>query len=203
MAPDRTEIVLSKFPEVNEIRDSGLREKVVRMWVRALERHSLEDIDRIPMSPGGPEKLETYNLVDHTRCVTKTSIDLARNLIEIYEFEIDLDSVIAGAVLHDVGKAMICRNVDGRFVVTDEGKKLTHIMLGSAIAMEEGLPLDIVHAIFAHTVPYVTFKQSVPPQTIEALIVHYADFGSGDPVFFVGKVALLCNPIAQMWADVK
>jgi 3'-5' exoribonuclease len=130
-------------------------------------------------------------------------MDLARNLIEIHHLKIDLDAVIAGAVLHDVGKAMITRREGkDRFVISDEGRKLTHIMLGSALAMEEGVPLDIVHAIFSHTVPYVTFKQSVPPQTIEALIVHYADFGSGDALFFIGKVALLCNPLAPMWSKV-
>jgi 7,8-dihydroneopterin 2',3'-cyclic phosphate phosphodiesterase len=193
---------LSKLPEIRQIGDRGLRNMVARVWVRALEAHAWEDVDRIPMSPGGPEKLEKYTLIDHTRCVTKTAIDLARNLVEIHHLAVDMDAVIAGAVLHDVGKAVISRKEGERFVVSDEGRKLTHIMLGSAMAMEEGIPLDIVHTIFAHTVPYVTFKQSVPPQTIEALIVHYADFGSGDPIFFVGKVALLCNPIAPMWSNV-
>lgn len=195
------ESVLSKFPEVGWIADEGLRRKVLRTWARAFDVHSWGDVDRIPMSPGGPEKLEKFSLIDHTRCVTMTARDLARNIVEIHHLKIDMDAVIAGAVLHDVGKSLMCRKAGERFVVTDEGKKMTHIVLGSMLAREEDLPLDIVHAIFAHTVPYVTFKATVPPQTIEAVIVHYADFGSGDPIFFEGKVALLCNPIAPMWAS--
>ncbi|MDA4114651.1 MAG: HDIG domain-containing protein [Thaumarchaeota archaeon] len=194
--------ILSTFPEVERIGDGDLRDRVVKVWIRALEKSAWDDINRIPMSPGGPEKLEGFSLVDHTRCVTRTAMDLARNLVEIHHLSIDMDSVIAGAVLHDVGKPMLGRREGDRVVISDEGRKLTHIMLGSALAMEEGLPLDIVHIIFAHTVPYVTAKQSVPPQTIEGVIVHYADFGSGDPIFFVGKVALLCNPLAPMWSNV-
>jgi putative nucleotidyltransferase with HDIG domain len=129
-------------------------------------------------------------------------MDLALNLIDIHDLKIDMDLVIAGAVLHDVGKAMVGRREGKKVVISDEGRKLTHIMLGAALAREEKLPLDVVHIIFAHTVPYVTFKQSVPPQTVEGVIVHYADFGSGDPIFFVGKVALLCNPLMPMWTNV-
>lgn len=197
------EAVLSKFPEIAEIKDGALRRKVLRTWARAFELHSWKDVDRIPMSPGGPQKLEKHSLIDHTRCVTMTARDLANNLTKVHHLKIDMDAVIAGAVLHDVGKALMGRMEGGKFEVTDEGKKLTHIVLGSMLAREEGLPLDVVHAIFAHTIPYVTFKATVPPQTLETVIVHYADFGAGDPIFFDGKVALLCNPIAPMWSETR
>jgi putative nucleotidyltransferase with HDIG domain len=194
--------ILGTFPEMKRIDNRELRDRVVKVWMRALEQSAWDDVDKIPMSPGGPEKLEVYTLVDHTRCVTRTAMDLALNLIDIHDLKIDMDLVIAGAVLHDVGKAMVGRREGKKVVISDEGRKLTHIMLGAALAREEKLPLDVVHIIFAHTVPYVTFKQSVPPQTVEGVIVHYADFGSGDPIFFVGKVALLCNPLMPMWTNV-
>jgi putative nucleotidyltransferase with HDIG domain len=195
--------VLSKFPDIAEIKGEPLRKKVLRVWARAFEPHVWSDVDRIPMSPGGPRKLAKHSLIDHTRCVTMTARDLTNNLTKVHHLKIEMDAVIAGAVLHDVGKSLMGRMEGGKFVVTDEGRKLTHIVLGSMLAKEEGLPLDIIHAIFAHTVPYVTFKATVPPQTIEALIVHYADFGAGDPIFFDGKVALLCNPIAPMWSPTQ
>lgn len=194
------QLVVSKLPEIREIGNAQLRETVERIWVRALKESPWDDVDHIPFSPEGPEHLRKYSLIDHTRCVTKTAIALADNLRTIHNLKINLDNVIAGALLHDVGKAMVFEKRGKSIVISEKGKQLTHILLGSALAIDEGLPDDLVHIVFAHTIPYMTLKQPVVPKSLEGVIVHYADFASGDSLFFVGNVALLCNSAAEMWS---
>ncbi len=194
------QLVMEKLPEIGEIKNPILRNQVQRVWLRALKESAWDEPDQIPFSPGGPEQLGKYSLIDHTRCVTRTGIALANNLVDIHGVKLNLDTVIAGGLLHDVGKAMVAEKRGKEVVISERGKELTHILLGSMVAMEEGMPDEIVHIIFAHTVPYLTRKQPVPPRTLEGVIVHYADFSSGDSLFFVGKVALLADAVAPMWS---
>ncbi len=194
------QVVMKALPEIGEIKDPKLRKQVLSVWVRALKESAWDKPGQIPFSPGGPQQLAKYSLIDHTRCVTRTGMALANNLVQIHGVKLSLDTVIAGGLLHDVGKALVAERRGKEVVISERGKGLTHILLGSMIASEEGMPDDIIHIIFAHTIPYITRKQPVTPRTVEGVIVHYADFSSGDSLFFVGKVGLLADAVAPMWS---
>jgi len=116
-------------------------------------------------------------LLEHTLSVTKTCIYLASK----YE-GISRDLLIAGAILHDIGKIEELSPVAGTHY-TAEGRLLGHLVLGRDIVREHArrlgnLPgeflLHLEHLILAH--------QGMPewgtvrmPMTPEALLLHYAD----------------------------
>jgi putative nucleotidyltransferase with HDIG domain len=86
---------------------------------------------------------------------------------------IDMDTVIAGAILADVGKLLEYETVDGKAVQSDRGKMLRHPFTGVALAMECGIPDAVSHIIAAHAGEGDMVKRST-----EAYIVHHADFMS-------------------------
>jgi 23S rRNA maturation-related 3'-5' exoribonuclease YhaM len=86
---------------------------------------------------------------------------------------IDMDTVIAGSILIDVGKLLEYEKVDGKAVQSARGKMLRHPFTGVAVAMECGVPDAVCHVIAAHA-----GEGDLVVRTTEAMIVHHADFMS-------------------------
>jgi putative nucleotidyltransferase with HDIG domain len=86
---------------------------------------------------------------------------------------IDLDVVVAGAILADVGKLLEYEKVEGRAVQSERGRFLRHPFTGVALAMEAGVPDRVCHIIAAHA-----DEGSLVKRSTEATIVHHADFMS-------------------------
>ena len=166
------------WPELKWIQDAALRESVTRTWVRAFELSPLkpEDLLEIPFTLLVPNCPVTF--MDHKRCV----VHIARKSAEaMHEFlgrslPIDMDTVIAGALLADVGKLLEYERVDGKARQSERGKLLRHPFTGVALAMECGVPDRVCHIIAAHAAEGSHVKRST-----EALIVHHADFMSYEP----------------------
>ena len=89
---------------------------------------------------------------------------------------IDLDTVIAGAILADVGKLLEYENVDGKTVQSKRGEMLRHPFTGVALAMECGVPDAVCHIIASHA-----GEGDLVKRTTEAYIVHHADFMAFQP----------------------
>ncbi|MGA8309081.1 MAG: phosphohydrolase, partial [Terriglobales bacterium] len=96
------------WPEIQWIEKPGLRESVTQTWIKALERSPLkpEDLDKIPFT------LLVHNcpvsFMAHKRCVVHIARKSAESMQEFMgrALPIDLDTVIAGAILADVGKLL-------------------------------------------------------------------------------------------------
>jgi putative nucleotidyltransferase with HDIG domain len=86
---------------------------------------------------------------------------------------IDMDVVIAGAILADVGKLLEYEKRGEHVVQSARGELLRHPFTGVALAMECELPDTVCHIIAAHA-----GEGDVAKRTTEALIVHHADFMS-------------------------
>jgi putative nucleotidyltransferase with HDIG domain len=86
---------------------------------------------------------------------------------------IRLDTVVAGAILADVGKVLEYERVEGSAVQSRRGALLRHPFTGVAVAMECGVPDEVTHIIAAHAAEGDLVKRST-----EATIVHHADFMS-------------------------
>jgi putative nucleotidyltransferase with HDIG domain len=84
---------------------------------------------------------------------------------------IDMDTVVAGAILADVGKLLEYEKVNGKARQSARGKALRHPFTGVALAMEAGVPDEVCHIIAAHAAEGDLVKRST-----EAIIVHHADF---------------------------
>jgi putative nucleotidyltransferase with HDIG domain len=172
------EAVERLWPEIDWIEDADLKEAVTQTWIRSLEGSPLdpEDLERIPFTLLIPDCPATF--MEHKRCV----VHIARRSAEaMQEFlgralPIDMDVVIAGAILADVGKVLEYEKVDGETRQSARGRSLRHPFTGVAVAMACGVPDDVCHIIATHA-----GEGNMVKRTTEAWIVHHADFMSYEP----------------------
>ncbi|RLF41315.1 MAG: hypothetical protein DRN12_03500 [Thermoplasmata archaeon] len=150
--------------ELELIKDDVLRRKVIEVWLEASKQGRWRSLREIPFTLLFEN---SGKLVDHTKRVTK----LARAVMEQREEEINQDILIAGALLHDVGKLLEYTIEEGKVVKSEYGKRFRHPVSGSLLAKKMGLSDEIVHIIYAHSHEGDDTKRS-----IEAYIVHHCDF---------------------------
>ena len=100
----------------------------------------------------------------------------------------NVDLVVAGAMLHDLGKVEAYTVSNGGFYYTPCGLLVGHVVLGvmmlerrlAALGEQvctEGQLLDLQHLILSHH-GKLEFGSPVEPMTVEAEIVHWADEAS-------------------------
>jgi len=170
--------VLKIWPEISWIKNENLREKVLNCWIYAVENSVLtpEDLEVIPFSL--LIKDCKISFMNHKRTAVQLSVDIAKRMKENFgeEIQIDMDILIAGAILIDVGKLIEYDKVDGKLTTSKAGKLLRHPFSGVSIADRFGLPPEVQHIIAYHAKEGDDAKRS-----IEAIIVHHADFVSFDP----------------------
>jgi putative nucleotidyltransferase with HDIG domain len=172
------------WPELQWIANEELREQVTRTWMVAMERSPLEpqDLEQIPFTLLIPNCPATF--MEHKRCV----VHIARRSAEAMDeflgraLPIDMDVVIAGAILADVGKVLEYERVDGVAVQSARGQALRHPFTGVAVAMECGVPDAVCHIIATHA-----GEGNMVKRTTEAWIVHHADFMSYEPFKTLGR----------------
>ena len=161
------------WPELDWIGDPELRERVARTWELALERSPLTaaDLETIPFTLLVPDCPATF--MEHKRCVVHIARSGAASMGEFlgHALPIDLDVVIAGAILADVGKLLEYEMVDGQVRQSPRGRALRHPFTGVALAMEAGVPDAVCHVIAAHAA-----EGDLVTRSTEAIIVHHADF---------------------------
>jgi len=161
------------WPELDWISNPTLREKTARVWERALELSPLQpaDLDRIPFTLLVPHCPTTF--MDHKRCVVHIARKAAESMKEFMgsALKLDCDTVIAGAILADVGKLLEYETADGKTRQSKRGELLRHPFTGVALAMECGLPDEVCHIIATHA-----GEGDLVKRTTEAYIVHHADF---------------------------
>jgi putative nucleotidyltransferase with HDIG domain len=163
------------WPELEWIESETLREAVTETWVRSMKRSPLTpgDLETIPFTLLVPDCPATF--MEHKRCVVHIARDSALAMRQFlgHALPIDLDTVIAGAILADVGKVLEYEMVDGEARQSARGKALRHPFTGVAVALECGVPDAVCHIIAAHAAEGDLVKRST-----EATIVHHADFMS-------------------------
>ena len=163
------------WPELDWITDAKLREAVLDTWLMAFEKsplvpHDLEEIPFTLLVPGCP-----VSFMAHKRCVVHIAKRAAESMKAFMEnaLPIDMDTVIAGAILADVGKLLEYERVEGKAQQSARGKALRHPFTGVALAMQCGVPDAVSHIIATHAGEGDMVKRST-----EAYIVHHADFMS-------------------------
>jgi len=163
----------------NEIRMESVRDLISRI----MEKYR----DTLLTLPAARSHHHAYvgGWLEHTLSVTETCLFLADKYIQLYpdlDPPLDRDLVIAGAVLHDIGKL---RELEFQVTTTEysaEGALLGHMVLGRdfvrEFACEVGLDrerqLRLEHLIIAHQ-RLPEWGSPRPPMTPESLIVHFAD----------------------------
>jgi 3'-5' exoribonuclease len=115
-------------------------------------------------------------LAEHSVQVAEKALSLAHACGDVNK-----DLIIAGALLHDIGKMYTYKNAGGAIDTTDEGKLLDHIVLGLLLVnatVTAYLPAKklmlLQHIILSHHGKY-EWGSPVLPMCREAIIVHEAD----------------------------
>jgi len=156
------EAVFSK--QLQWIKDEDLKNKVVSVWKEAADRGCWKSLDDAPFTL---LIKDSGKLTEHTKRIT----DLAKAIYDHREEDLNLDFLIAGALLHDVGKLLEYEFKGGEFVKCEYGKKFRHPVSGALLAKELGLPDEVVLIIYAHSHEGDNLKRSP-----EAVIVNHCDF---------------------------
>lgn len=165
--------VLDLWPELMWIQNEDLRERTAKTWQIALERSVLtaDDLNTIPFTLLVPDLKVTF--MDHKRAVVHIARDAGVKCNEFFknDLPVNMDVLVAGAILADVGKLLEYVLKDGKAVQGSYGKYLRHPFSGVSLAEECGVPPEVCHIIAAHAHEGDLVKRST-----EAYLVHHIDF---------------------------
>ncbi|MDZ4654305.1 MAG: HD domain-containing protein [Coriobacteriia bacterium] len=198
-SPRDSEELLAQLRElVRSIRDPHLARIVRavfgdRVFMRSFTR-----------CPGAQSRHHAYicGLLEHTVAVAT----LCEGMAGLYG-DVNHDLLVAGALLHDIGKVDELRFTTG-IDYTDGGRLIGHVVLGEArlrrvVSRSEGLPADLLtrlsHLILSH---HGEPERSSPkrPCTLEALILHHADNIDAKVAGFVEATAAAAR-VEEEWTD--
>jgi len=172
------------YDELVEIaRDEITPAELSATVVRLLE----ENRDALLDAPAARRNHHAFagGLLEHTLSVTRSCIFLADRYAEYYadaQPPLSRGLVIAGAILHDIGKLLELDAGPTGTRYTAEGSLIGHLVLGRDMvrqaAEQAGLDaesrLRLEHLLLAHQ-RLPEWGSPKPPMTPEALIVHHAD----------------------------
>ena len=169
--------LLKMMPEIKLIKDARLRDLTLKVWVEAVQQGgwTISDLGQMPFTL--LIKKTEVNIIEHTRAVALTALRIGEVLNEEYKGKVvvNRDVLLAGAVLHDVGKLFEYKREGGQFLKSREGELLRHPISGAAFAFQYGLPQEVIHIIATHSK-----EGDGSRRTIEAIIVNHADFVNFD-----------------------
>lgn len=141
-----------------------------------------ERYEQCPGAPGTGHHAKLGGLLQHTYEVLAIALQIARVA------KADTELVVAGVLLHDIGKTECYSWESGAFDTTERGRLVGHvvqgvIMLQRAIQGAASPPctpeeqLILEHLILSHH-GHLEFGAPVKPLTLEAEILHFADDAS-------------------------
>jgi 3'-5' exoribonuclease len=172
------------FSEMMNIVESRIGDKALRQLVCDILEHNRERLLLLPAAKKNHHACVSGYL-EHVLNVVRTCCHLAEKYAELYDDlkpPINKDVVIAGAVLHDIGKLRELAVGPAGADYTAEGCLIGHVLQGRDIVREfaAGRKIDpetllrLEHVIVSHQ-RLAEWGAPKPPMTPEALIVHYAD----------------------------
>lgn len=174
--------------QLAKISDEDLRQKVVSVWVTAAEEGgwTVEQLSQIPFTL----LTETYgvNLIQHTIAVTEGAVGLANAIEHTYTppFKVNMDWLVAGGLLHDVGKLLEIEYANGKHQKSYSGKCARHPISGAILAAKAGLSEELINIIGCHAK-----EGEGRPQRVETVLVHQADFATFNPMVMLSKGLLI------------
>jgi len=164
----------SLFPGFADISDGNLRQSAIATWVAATKEGDWARPEFVLLPFVMAELVDCpVTLVEHVNAVTATAKSIYQQLTDAYGqlLTADRDVVIAGALLHDVGKVIEYKK-DGRsYTYSEKSKLLRHPLAGTLAAARCGVPDRVLHIIATHS-----FEGGNSHMTLESFIVRNADW---------------------------
>ena len=168
--------------QLARIRSEDLRRKAVEVWVEGCRRGGWETVADLKAMPFTLlTDTRGISLVEHTIAVTEGAVGLAEAQMENYRqmpYTVDMDRLIAGGLLHDVGKLMEAERDDkGGYRKSKAGQLARHPVSGAVLAAQCGMPDEILNIIACHAK-----EGDGAPKVVETVLIHQADFATFDPL---------------------
>jgi len=173
------------------IEDEEIKGKVVDAWLLGCKIGGWQNMNELRQMPFTLlTDCKGINFIEHTLAVTEGALQLAKAQEKQYSvmpYNIDYDRLVAGGLLHDVGKLLeISKNNGGGFTKSHSGKCMRHPISGAILAAEVNLPEEIVNVIACHAK-----EGDGRPQVLETVFVHQADFATFNPLVMMTKDILI------------
>ncbi len=198
MPTHTTADIATLFPNLMDIKDAALRDRVAAVWNEALttgcggKGWTFDEIRDIPFTLlAGKIDLR---FVEHLNSCCKQCIAITGVLREVFgsRIPINLDYLIAGSLLADVGKMLefdkkpAPPGSDGKpqIVKGFMGDMLRHPFSGVALCYKHNIPAEVMHIVATHS-----HEGDKVERTIESWIFHHADFIDFDIAKVLGKAA--------------
>lgn len=177
--------------QLAKIQDAGMRAKVVEVWVEGAKRGGYQSVDQLIKMPFTLlTNTRGVSFIEHTIAVTEGALALARSQEMAYRalpYKIDFDRLVAGGLLHDVGKLVeIEPDGAGGYRKSHSGKCARHPISGAILVGAAGLPDEMVNIVACHAK-----EGEGRPQVIETVFIHQADFATFDPLVMMEKGSLI------------
>ena len=177
--------------QLSSIENEETRKQTVATWVEAAKLggwQSVEEIEAMPFTL--LTKAHGISLIEHTIAVTEGALALADAQESAYArmpYKVNMDRLIAGGLLHDVGKLLETeKNEKGGFRKSLKGMYARHPISGAILAAQCGVPDDIVNTIACHAK-----EGEGAPKVLETVLIHQADFATFDPLVMLEKGQLI------------
>jgi putative nucleotidyltransferase with HDIG domain len=165
------------IPEFAEIGDEDLRQRALAVWEEALSTGgwTVQDLCEMPFTLLAEDVQVSF--AEHVSVVARLCLAMDGVLRQAYgaRFGSDRDTLLAGALLADVGKLIEFRQSDGKYEFASMYQYLRHPFTGVALAYKHGLPEAVMHIIATHSWEGDKFKRRP-----ESIIFHHADFTDFD-----------------------
>ncbi len=181
--------VIHSLPEIEQIGNDDLRNKVIDAWAYSLDHSSFTSIDQIRPS-GNPDtpRLKSGTQTDHIRGVTLLAIAIGDSLASQFpQLPIDRDMLIACALCHDVGKPFeFDPDNQQRWKQNPAASgfpAIRHTQYGTHVCLTVGLPEEVCHAAGCHS-----GEGELVERSLHVTIVHHADYAFWRPLEVAGQL---------------
>jgi len=153
----RESVTESLKPEIDMFTDNELRQKVIDAWALSLSETEFKSLDELSCStmigdlyyPGATQ-------AHHQRGVGRLARGMAETMIEMHgkDIRIDPDLALAGGICHDLGKPFFYDRKNRERWLKNKAytghPPYRHTMKGAFLALQAGLPEEVVHTIATH-----------------------------------------------------
>ena len=169
--------IIELIPEFNAIEDDDLRQQVLDVWTEAMEigGWTVNDLRELPYTLLVEDVDITFP--QHVSVVCRLCIAMESVLKDAYgeRYDISHDTLVAGALLADVGKLIEFRKVDGDYQWATMYQYLRHPFTGVGLCFKHEIPEAVMHIVATHSWEGDKFKRRP-----ESIIFHHADFTDFD-----------------------
>lgn len=186
-----TNQIAELFPDLIQISDPALRDKVAAVWDEAIttgcggKGWTFDELRAVKFTLLAGDIDLRY--IEHLNSCVKQCIAIADVLNAVFgeRIPINRDVLIAGALLADVGKPLeYDKDASGNVIKGHYGDMLRHPFSGVGMCYKHGLPPEVMHIVATHS-----HEGDKVQRTIESIIFHHADFVDFDIAKYLGAMA--------------